>query len=362
MRIAYVSLHWPRTRNSGVGKKIHSQLEAWAALGHETCLFMHTSTYSPLSDLVPGRVFSFETDGKITTEMNRIRAAGELISAVKEFHPEAIYLRYGIYTYPLHQLTDIAPTVEEINTNDVAQHAELGMLIALYNRMTRGLILERVRALVTVSRELADSQVFISYQKPTCVISNGVDLGKYDILPAPANPHPRLVFLGTPGYNWHGVDKLVLLARMFPDLQIDIVGYNQLPDQEPYPKNITLHGYLSSEEYLKLLARADIAISSLALHRKNLEEASPLKSREYLALGIPLVVAYLDTDLGQSNLDFLMKIPNREDNIKTHGRLIHDFAYAMRGKRVDRKKIAKIDLKYKELERINFITGILQNG
>ena len=49
MRIAYVSLHWPRTRNNGVGKKIQSQIGTWNAMGHETRLFMHTTPHEPQS-------------------------------------------------------------------------------------------------------------------------------------------------------------------------------------------------------------------------------------------------------------------------------------------------------------------------
>jgi hypothetical protein len=60
MRIAYVSLHWPRTRNSGVSKKIQSQLASWNARGHETRLFMHTSSYEPQSDLIEGDYFFYK--------------------------------------------------------------------------------------------------------------------------------------------------------------------------------------------------------------------------------------------------------------------------------------------------------------
>ena len=167
------------------------------------------------------------------------------------------------------------------------------------------------------------------------MIANGVDLNKFVQLPAPANHIPRLVFIGSPGYLLHGVDKLVTLARLIPDIQLDIVGYSQLPNFEPLPENITLHGYLALQEYQNVLASADVAVSSLALHRIQLEEASPLKSRECLAFGLPLIVAYMDTDLDQLDFNFLLKIPNKEDNIQTHAQAIRDFAYRMRGSRVD---------------------------
>jgi len=361
MRIAYVSLHWPRTRNTGVGKKIQSQLAAWNAMGHEARLFMHTSKHEPASELIEADIFPYEVRGKLQTEINRIRAAQALVKAIEAYRPDIIYLRYSIYVYPAHRLTQIAPVIEEINTNDLTQHEDLGGLYSLYNRLTRGIFLRRVSGLVTVSRELEASPAFASYRKPTCTIANGIDLETFTPFPAPSNEVPRLVFIGSPGYLWHGIDKLVHFARRYPDMQLAILGYDKLPEFEPLPGNLKLHGYLSSQEYEQVLAGADVAVSSLALHRIQLEEASPLKSRECLALGLPLVLAYVDTDLGDTPYDFLLKIPNKEDNIQTHGQAIHEFAHRMRGCRADRAILATcIGSAEKEARRLEFFGEILQ--
>ena len=363
MRIAYVSLHWARTKDSGVGKKIQSQLEMWRAMGHEARMFMHASTGEPAERLIEADVYPYEARGKLVTEFNRIRAASRMVDAVAAFKPDVIYLRYGIYVFPAHRLMAIAPVIEEINTNDLTQHEDLGGLYSLYNRLTRGIFLRFVRGLVTVSRELEVSRAFAVYRKPTRVIANGIELDSFTPLPAPSNQTPRLVFIGSPGYLWHGVDKLVDFARRFSDVQLDIVGYDSLPEFEPLPPNLTLHGYLSSDEYLKVLARADAAISSLALHRIQLNEASTLKSRECLALGLPLVVAYEDTDLGEAGFDFLLKIPNKEDNIQTHGEAIREFAYRMRGVRADRAVLQdRIDATRKEQLRLKFFEEIVREA
>jgi hypothetical protein len=361
MRIVYVSLHWPRTLKSGVGKKIQSQMRAWNHMGHETRLFMHTEYYEPRSDLIEGDYFFYRTSGKLMTEWNRMMAIPSLIAAVRQFHPDIIYLRYSIYVFPAHHLMDVAPVVEEINTNDLTQHEELGRIYSLYNRLTRGIFLRRVSGLVTVSNELCNSAAFKSYNKPTRVLANGADLNDFPELPAPSNAVPRLVFIGNPGYLWHGVDKLVTLARLAPDLQVDIIGYRELLGLEPLPQNITLHGYVTQQEYQNVLASADAAISSLALHRVQLEEASPLKSRECLAFGLPLIMAYNDTDLHTVDCDFLLKIPNTEDNVQTHAEAIRDFAYRMRGRRADRVLLQKyIDTQHKEATRLAFFEELLQ--
>ena len=354
MRIASINLHWPRTKDSGVGKKLDQQIRLWQASGHEARLFMHTSRYTPLSDLIPAEVIPYDSAGKLGTELNRARAARELVTSVRKFQPDVIYLRLAMYVYPVHELTDIAPVVGEINTNDIQQHKELGAVLSLYNRLTRGILLRRVSGLVSVSEELARDVSFSVYRKPMRVISNGIDLSAFSPLDAPNNETPRLVFIGTPGYSWHGVDKLVELARAFPDLQVEIVGYDGLPEYEPLPSNLTLHGYLGAEGYRKIMAGCDLAISTLALHRKGMEEACPLKTRECLAYGLPMVMPYVDTDLKDLDVEFLLRIPNKEDNIQTHGQAIHDFAYRMRGQRVERNLIASIDQVTKEAERIRF--------
>jgi glycosyltransferase involved in cell wall biosynthesis len=264
-----------------------------------------------------------------------------------------------MYVYPVHHLTGIAPVVGEINTNDVEQHKELGVVLSLYNRLTRGILLRQVSGLVSVSEELARDDSYSAYRKPMRVISNGIDLSAFRLLDAPNNQSPRLVFIGTPGYPWHGVDKLVELAKRFPDLGVDIVGYDQLREYEPLPPNLALHGYLGADSYRKVMAGCDLAISTLALHRKGMEEACPLKTRECLAYGLPMVLPYVDTDLKDLDCDSLLKIPNKEDNIQTHGQAIYDFAYRMRGRRVERAMLAPIDQAAKEEERILFFEEIL---
>ncbi len=363
MRIAYVSLHWPRTRNSGVGKKIQSQIQAWKARDHDARLFMHTSSHEAQSDLIEADYFFYRPANKIKTELERIAAMSRMIEVIRKYQPDVIYLRYSIYVFPAHRLMDIAPVIEEINTNDVTQHEQLGLIYNFYNRLTRGIFLRRVHGLVAVSRELASSSAFTYFRKPTVVIANGIDLDSIRPLPAPYNETPHLFFIATPGYSWHGVDKLVTLARMYPDLTVNIVGYDHLDGVENLPMNIHLHGYLNPETYLNLLSKSDVAMSTLALYRKNMQEASPLKTRECLAYGLPLVFAYTDTDLDEASSDFLLKIPNKEDNIQTHAQSIHDFAYRMRGRRADREFLKKyIDANQKETMRLSFFEEILQKN
>jgi len=365
MKIAYVTLHWPRTRTSGVGRKIAGQIQTWRNLGHTVQQFMHTHVVADPSVLLPAVNFFYQTPkdllGKIRTEFSRIQAIQQLIHEVKKFQPELIYLRWGMYVYPMHELSQIAPLIIEINTNDIFEHQLLGPVLNIYNRFTRGIILQSADGYVSITHELANSPQFNRYHKPIQVISNGIDISTIPAQPAPNNPIPHLLFIGSPGMPWHGIEKLVGLANDFPDLEIEIVGSSSIPGFTQYPQKLHLHGFLEGEDYLAMLRNCDVAIGTCSLYKKGMQEAAPLKIRDCAAAGLPLILPYTDTDFNDLENETILKLPNNEENIKTHGQTIRDFVYAMRGKRIPRYLIIdRIDFHQKEVERLKFFKSILQ--
>jgi len=366
MRIAYLTLHRPRPTHTGVGKKITRQIGCWQANGHDVRLFMHMYAQSPKDDLLPAEYFEYQR-GKgvtrmLTREYTRVQALRKTLAAVAANRPDMIYFRMAIYIYGLENMHKIAPVVVENITNDIDQHRFVGRFYFYYNLLTRGLILRKMAGLVVNSGELAEARLHSRYHRPTRVITDGIDLAQFPALPAPCNPVPRLVFVGSPGNAWHGVDKLIAFAGQNPDLTIDVVGYTAGEISGELPTNLHALGYLAGEDYLAALGRADVAISSLALHRKRVFESSTLKTMEYLALGIPLVLPYEDTDFKDLECDAILKIPNQEDNIQAQTARVRDFVFGMRGRRIERRLIAaRIDLVSKEKMRLDFFEQCVRN-
>ncbi|MCD6356102.1 MAG: hypothetical protein J7L66_02355 [Anaerolineaceae bacterium] len=361
MRIAYITLHWPRTVNSSIGKKIQKQIGAWRELNHAVQFFSHLHHIDSNDRLIDGyRYFYNNSQSLIPNELSRIRAARKLIQGVRAYHPDVIYLRWGMYVHPIRQIFNIAPTIIEINTNDFEEHKLLGFAMDLYNRMTRSLLLNNAAGHVFTTYELAHNKSFTKYLKPYAVISNGIDLASTPFYKAPNNATPHLIFIGSPGMAWHGTEKLVLFAQSFSDIKIDIVGLDAISSNLKLPKNITLHGYQVGKNYEELLSKADCAIGTLSLHLiKGMNEASPFKVRDCVARGIPCILPYKDTDLSNLECDQILNIPNTPDNIITHGKIIHDFIQKMRGKRIARQIIKdRIDSASKEKQRINFFLQI----
>ncbi len=215
-----------------------------------------------------------------------------------------------MYVHPVRRLFRIAPVVVEINTNDIREHQLLGAARSLYNRLTRGIILGGASGHVFATNELMVLPDFSKFHKPGIVITNGIDLRETPLYPAPNNTPPRLVFIGTPGMAWHGVDKLVDLAKDFPDLAIDIVGLDETDTITGIPDNLTLHGFLEGAAYEAVLARADAAIGTLSLHVKGMQEAATLKIRDCAARGIPCILPYEDPDFTGMDSRLILQIPN----------------------------------------------------
>jgi hypothetical protein len=108
------------------------------------------------------------------------------------------------------------------------------------------------------------------------------------------------------------------------------------------------------------MVKCSICIGTLALYRKNLEEASPLKVREYIASGYPVIIGYEDTAFSD-----LPKLPEwalfqdfREDvNIQ----IMSAFIEKMKNHIVDRAEAESlIDSIYIEKKRLEFFEEILR--
>ena len=360
MRIAYISLHWPRPLSSSVGKKIGNQIRVWKNLGHTVQFFSHLHSAHANEKLVEGQHFYYKNDkGLFSSEWNRIAAARRLLESVRVYQPDVVYFRWGMYVHPMKNIFTIAPTIIEVNTNDYEEHKLLGYTKNYYNHLTRSILLGNAAGHVFTSKELAKNPVFSKFNKPYTVITNGIDLENTPFYPAPDNTHPHLIFIGTPEMSWHGVEKLVLFAQSFPDIYIDVVGYKSLNNTSEIPSNMIFHGYQRGTQYENLLSSADAAIGTLSLHLISMREASPLKIRDCAARGIPCILPYEDTDLCDLDCRELLNIPNTPDNITTHGVEIHDFVKRMQGKRLERSLVkSRIDIIQKEKLRLDFLNSI----
>jgi len=365
MKIAYLAIHLDQQYlNGGVGEKIFSHISMWKQAGNHVRFFLHTPDEIAFPDTTTysyNRANPAGLWGRIRLEVERIKALARLISDLRSFAPDIIYLRYGLFSLPLQKIFGIAPVVVELNTNDVYEYRLRSLFFYIYNAITRNFILQPAAGLVSVSHEIHNLPFNIALNKPTMVIGNGIDLASITPLPAPNNDIPHLIFVGTPGAIWQGFEEVVRLGAVCDDLLIDIVGIDRLSNSEvPVTANVKFHGFLRREELLAVLSTADCAMGTAALHKKKMNEAPSLKVRQYLAYGIPTILPYIDTDLMACDLDTLLTIPNEPDALINNADTIRDFVYRMRGRRIERDLVTPlIDQSIKERRKLVFFEEIL---
>lgn len=353
MRVAYV-VGWPEGPSSGPFKKIAAQTAAWAAEGVEVGIFVLTvDRYADDWRALPAAV-------GVRTRQSGLRLALQkesLIAQARGWRPDVMYHRWSL-TYPgLVRAARAGPVVLEVNTDDVVEYDLMTPLKGRVNRLTRGLVLRRAAGLAFVTAELRAAPAFARYRRPSVVVPNGIDLAAVPHRPAPANARPRLLFIGQPNCPWHGLDKLAALARAEPGWAFDVVGPGSA-EVPGAPDNMAFHGLLSAGRYAELLGAADVGVGTLALHRKGMDEASPLKVREYLASGLPVINGYLDSDFPRG-ADFVLTLPNTEDNVAAGRARISDFVRSWKGRRVAAGDVAHLDHRTKERARLAFFRSLL---
>lgn len=353
MRVAYV-VGWPEGPSSGPFKKIRSQTAAWSAAGVEVGLFVLTiERYADDWRSIPAvrSILTRPSGPALALQKER------LIAHARRWKPDVIYHRWALAYPGLVRAAARETVVVEVNTDDVIEYDLMAPLKGRINRLTRSLVLRRVAGLAFVTHELVTAPAFAPFRKPSVVVANGICLSDVPHVAAPDNNRPRLLFIGQPNCPWHGLDKLSVLARERPGWDFDVVGPASAEVDTP-PSNMRFHGLLAAEEYARLLASADVGVGTLALHRKGLDEASPLKVREYLATGLPVIIGYRDTDF-LNGADFLLALPNREDNVEEATARIDDFVRAWKGRRVPRGAITHVDDTAKESVRLDFFRSLV---
>lgn len=356
MKVA-VLLHWNEGETSGVFKKVVSQIRAWECQGIIVSLHIisrnsHLGVWQQHLGKTP---ITFHVYRGLAS---RLKAWRDAVKAAKAQQPDVVYHRYDIYMPYLEVLSRNTSLVLEINTDDLIEYCLQGGLRCWYNRLTRGLLLKQASGLVFVTHELANSPHFTQYGRPCTVVSNGIALEDYRTLPPPQNGEPRLVFLGSAGQPWHGLDKVIRMAQYFPKWRFDVIGIGVEEIPKPLP-NVSVHGPLERQGYEIILAQSDVALGTLALHRKGVNEACPLKVREYLAFGLPVIIGYKDTDF-PNGAPCILELPNIEDNVDTNLRAIEDFVRRWMGKRVVRDDIAHLDIGVKEACRLEFMQKVVR--
>ena len=137
------------------------------------------------------------------------------------------------------------------------------------------------------------------------VFPNGLDPSTARLSVPSAGGCTRFTFVASNFSDWHGFDRLLSSIRRYhaaDRICVNIVGNTEMlknDKTERFQGNIEViyHDLLAKSELAALLAKTDIAIDSLGLHRLGFQDSSTLKSRDYLLAGVPMLRACPDSSL-----------------------------------------------------------------
>jgi hypothetical protein len=355
MKIAYI-LYWLAGPDSGAFKKILNQVRFWINAGNDVTVVLagpdeKREAYARAVESAGAKLEYLPIRGRVG---RWFRWAG-LKKVLKSNKFSAIYHRYDLATPGLASAMEPSRWIVEMNTNDLAEYGLHPGFRSFYNRISRGRLFSRAGGSVFPTRELAADRDFSAFNAVREVIPNGGDFTSISQAPPPPVTGPiEVFFMGTDGHAWHGVNKLPALAAAQPDWIINVVGVSNKVFPNGVPPNIKLHGWLARKDYEPLIAASTAGIGSLAMHRIPLKEACPLKVREYLAFGLPVILGYIDTDI-PADAPYALHLPNTEDNVATHVAEIRKFVEGWRGRRVSRDFLKHMEWPVKEEARLRFI-------
>ena len=350
MKIAYLINH-DITTNDGITKKILGQKNQWEKLGHEVEVYCTLPSLG--ESILESKQYISTTPFKL-----RFQLQDDLLSDLDAFYPDIVYFRYNTWSRTLSKILDKYKVITELNTYDLGefwllfkQERTMKSLVRyLGYKLLRDKVLSRVSGIIGVTKEIAYHSSNAKYNKPTTFIPNGINLNEFTTMKeknVDTSSRIGLFFIGSPGAMWHGVDIIEEMAKNLSDYDFHIVGMDGENNS-----NLFWYGYLNKNQYTEILKKCHICIGSLALYRNGMKEACPLKVREYLAYGYPVILGYEDSafiDKPQSSWIYTINTEKEIDYNKMKKFILNNIHVV-----IDHDEIKYISTQNLEVQRVDF--------
>lgn len=233
-----------------------------------------------------------------------------------------------------------ASLIYEIPTFSTNREADMSLLRKLYTLFTK-------RKSDKFNERYVDYYVVIGEEaggvyngKPAINIENGVDVNSLKARsPKKDDDEIHILALASMCY-WHGYDRLIKSLSQYNGKQkviIHMVGGNdggclgewkQLASDLKLNDKVIFHNSMFGKQLDDIVDLCDLGAASLG--RKDFKFISELKTREYIARGLPFIMAVDDMVLSKLEQKYWIKISN-DDAIPDMSKII-EFALEMRNK------------------------------
>jgi glycosyltransferase involved in cell wall biosynthesis len=231
----------------------------------------------------------------------RIWQARELNRLAKRY--DALVIRYPLYDPFLHlMLRSRNKIITEHHTKELSELRLLRSWRRFMERSCGNRWLNKFAGVIGVTEEIVQYEKERSgFRKKSIFIPNTIPVDLEAPLTGAIGLGEKINIIFVANFRpWHGLPKVIEgLEKAGTDgekICLHLVG--KIPDEEHAIlegfKNVVMHGELPNERINEMYADMDFAIGGFNLHVKDMQEATSLKVREYLAYGLPTLIGSRD--------------------------------------------------------------------
>ena len=347
--------------------KIHSQCKAFAELGYESYLYVvkkYGMALYQINEDSEQIIKTFENKRKRVSDERNIydeffllfEFISQITRIIEDIKPEVVYIRRIVPLNPLvirllkklkkHNIKIIYeyptfPWESEMRKNK--QYLFLFLDKCFYNRLIKFV------DLFTCGGQ-CNGKKYIT-------IINGVDVDNYKLHQKRNEKDIILIGVAHVAY-YHGYDRVIKGLKSYyesnPTREVifhivgpieKTLGLEELVEQYDLKDKVLFHGFKTGNELDEIFEISDIGIECLAVFRREKGKSASLKSREYMARGIPFLYAG-EMDFETKVLDFVFEEEENEEGINI-SRLLSEYD-AMQSKPEDIRNFAKLHFSWKK--------------
>lgn len=292
-----------KTINPGIKQQLICEQKVPTTLNWHVTFFSHDRVNEDFMRQPAYPISIFKTSKLLKYLTLRISAYYWLVKHADEF--DVIILRYPLgdpiiplFILKINNYLTIHHTKE---LHEINQRASLvSKLHFVIESYVGRFILKKAKGVIGLTKEILEYELsrVEDNTKPGFVSANGVDTALYTNINDYRTGSIKLAVLCSKAYPWHGVDliKQELTNNNRSDVELHVIG-NLDQSILGNDRRVIYHGRVKPEDLSNILCQCDIGIGSLALHRNEMKEACILKTRDYLAAGLPVYATYTDSGL-----------------------------------------------------------------
>jgi hypothetical protein len=176
----------------------------------------------------------------------------------------------------------------------------LGYFVVQLEKLAGNLALNRVKGVLGITPEIIDYEVSRVENRSKLAkwhYPNGIDVKRIRVAEDHRNGPPAFLMVAYHYVSWHGLDLILEKLKLCTnDFNFHIVGNVFESDKNKIQgdNRFILHGSLNLDQIRNLASQCDLGLTSFGLFRKGMTQACTLKTREYLALGLPVYSGHED--------------------------------------------------------------------